>query len=108
MNEARILFNLIDEMLKGVISFPEFADRYYDWFHDMPDISAVGDDEFAFLDSVAEVLDYSDKDPDSESRSYGYMTYDEARQRIQQARETYQARVGRTQSRPHADAAGEP
>lgn len=71
------LINRIDKLLDGTYSVDEFREHYYFFFlDDVPD-EALNDEELEFFSDIQEKLDWTDKNPDDESRSFGWINNEE-------------------------------
>lgn len=75
-NKAALL-RMIDRLLRGEWTVPEFRERYYDFYLEVPSSAFDDEQDCDFFSLVHERLDWADADPDKESRRYGWVTYDE-------------------------------
>ena len=73
-DRAAVLLSFVDRFLPGESEFAEFAQRYYDHCVDTVPGHALSDEQRQFFFAVQEKLDWTDADPDDESRRYGWIT----------------------------------
>lgn len=77
LDHSEFLLNAIDAFLRGELTFPEFRERYYDYYIDQLPEWALTDRERDFFSEVQEKLDWVDRNPDYESRRAGWIDYEQ-------------------------------
>jgi hypothetical protein len=73
------LIEMIDRFLSGVWTYDQFYSSYYVYFSDVLTDDALTDRELTFFGAVHEKMDFTDENPDDESRSYGWIDVREFR-----------------------------
>jgi hypothetical protein len=74
------LLAMIDRLVSGEWSVPEFEKQYYFFYLDqVPDDALPDDRDFAFFAMVQEKLDWTDGAPDAQSRRDGWLNHEEYR-----------------------------
>jgi hypothetical protein len=77
------LLRMIERLVSGEWSVPEFEAAYYEYYLDEVNDDSLSDRESEFFGAVHEKLDWTDKAPDPESRAYGWVDHDEFREWLQ-------------------------
>src|SRR5262245_4717562 len=78
------LLNMIDHLVRGEGSVPEFERHYYRFYiEEVPD-DALSDRDSEFFGTVHERLDWTDASPDNESRRHGWLDHEEYRHWVAQ------------------------
>ncbi len=77
MDYKKVLLAKINKLLNGEYGVKDFKNDYYDFYLDKLPENSVTKDEFMFFGDIQEKLDWTDENPDEESRKYGWMDYEQ-------------------------------
>jgi hypothetical protein len=90
MDYRKELLALVDQLLAGELTVPQFRAFYYDFYlEEVPDEAlTVQDSEFFGL--VQEMLDWTTLAPPEEDRAVGWMSHEEFRDWVAGERVRYQ------------------
>lgn len=88
MDYKKILLEKIKNLLNGVLSVEDFRKDYYFFELDVPNDAMTEQDTMFFAD-VREMLDWTDKNPDQKSRSYGWIDNSEYIEYVRQITEDF-------------------
>ena len=73
MDYQYTLLKMVAHLLDGTWTVSEFRDNYYDFYlEEVPD-EAISEFDADFFGLIQEKLDWTDENPDPESRKYGWM-----------------------------------
>jgi len=72
MNYKDELLNRINKLLSGEWNVPEFQENYYMYFLESVPFDSLSDSEQDFFSFLQEQLDWTDPNPDEESRRDGW------------------------------------
>jgi hypothetical protein len=88
------LIAMLDRVLDGTWSVPQFEREYREFFsEDLPDDALTGED-LDFFGAVHEKLEFTGRDPDDNSRRHGWIGYDEFRAWARAQLNQYRRRTG--------------
>ena len=86
------LLDMIDRLVSGEWTVPEFETHYYLFYLDQVEVDAIPNDRDAdFFDLVHERLDWTDAAPNIESRRDGWIDHAEYREWLAQELARYRA-----------------
>ena len=89
MDYIAVLLERIDWLLNRELSVSEFREQYYDFYLEQVPDESLSDGDAQFFGAVQEKLDWTDENPDTESRSYGWMNYNEYIKWVRDYRQSY-------------------
>ncbi len=89
MDYKKKLADMIEMLLSGEWSVPQFRSEYYGFYLEKVPDDALSDEDAIFFGSVQEKLDWTDASPDNESRQFGWLNHKEFIQWVQDQREQY-------------------
>ena len=89
MDYIAALLERIDWLLNGDLSVLEFREQYYDFYLEQVPDESLSDRDAQFFGAVQEKLDWTDENPDSESRSDGWMNHNEYIEWVRDYRQSY-------------------
>ena len=65
--------SMINRLIDGVWNVTEFRENYYDYFIEDTIEDNLTESELEFFGEIHEKLDWTDKNPSNEDRSYGWI-----------------------------------
>ena len=77
INYEKILLGLIDKLISGEWSVPEFESVYYRYVVEVIPADALSEEDEMFFCDIQETLDMTAENPDKEDRKYGYRDHGE-------------------------------
>lgn len=89
MNYKKKLADMIEMLVSGKWSVPQFKSEYYDFYLEKVPDEALSESDAIFFGSVQEKLDWTDASPDKESQQFGWLNHKEFIQWVQTQREHY-------------------
>src|SRR5262245_33819343 len=91
MDYKEHLLSMIEHLVRGEWSVPEFEKHYYLFYvEEVPD-EALSDVDSSFFGSVQERLDWTHAEPDATSRGYGWLNHEEFRSWVVEELKRYRA-----------------
>ena len=72
-NSKNELMSMINRLIDGVWNVTEFRENYYDYFIEDTIEDNLTESELEFFGEIHEKLDWTDKNPSNEDRSYGWI-----------------------------------
>jgi hypothetical protein len=75
MKHKHLLLEMINRLLSGEWTVPEFRDNYYNFFLEKIPDDALSEDDWEFFGAIQEKLDWTDPIPDPESQKDGWLNY---------------------------------
>jgi hypothetical protein len=90
MDYKKQLLALVDQLLAGELTVPQFRVAYYDFYLDEVPDEALTIQDSEFFGLVQEMLDWTALAPPEEDRAVGWMSYDEFRDWVAGERLRYQ------------------
>ena len=70
---------LLDYFIEGKIKFKKFEKDFLDFYLNTDDYELLNEKQKSFLDEINEKIDYTNENPNSEDRKYGFVDVDEFR-----------------------------
>lgn len=77
MDYKKELLALIDQLLAGELTVPQFRDSYYDFYLEEVSDEALTTQDSEFFGLVQEMLDWTTLGPPEEDRAVGWMGHEE-------------------------------
>lgn len=89
MNYKKMLADMIERLLSGKWSVPEFRSGYYNFYLEQVPDEDLSDEDARFFGSVQEKLDWTNASPDQESQQFGWLNHEEFIQWVKNQYEQY-------------------
>ncbi len=68
---------MIDDLVSGGLSVAQFHAQYYTFYLESIPEDAMSDSDYEFFGQLQEKLDWTDLNPSSEDRLWGWISYEE-------------------------------
>lgn len=88
MEYKQRLTDMINRLLDGSLSVPEFHSEYYEYYLDGPD-DALTDGEADYFGTIQQKLDFAGEFPNAIERKEGWMDYEGYVQMVRDLTEQY-------------------
>lgn len=83
------LLSMIDRLISGEVTVPEFRDIYYDFYLEQVPDELIEERDSNFFGLIQEMLDWTAEDPPDEDERCGWMSYEEFRKWVANQRAEY-------------------
>jgi hypothetical protein len=77
MNHKQHLIEMIQTLISGEWTVPQFRDHYYDFYLEKVPDGVLSEADWDFFGEVQEKLDWTTWEPDPEEQKYGWLNYDQ-------------------------------